>query len=113
MDMIEPTTPLPTTTASTRFIFVVVTLLSSLLLQHDVPGKALRIDLRRLYLAVEYAHGLRTIRFGIVEVVLVLAGRHAGKSDELPSYLAAVAAIQGVGEKTLLGVAPEQIEKKL
>src|SRR5688572_28376865 len=111
IDMIEPTTPLPTTTASTGFIFVVVTLLSPFLLQHDVLRESLRIGLSLVHLDVENAHRLGAVRLGIVEVILVGARGHPGKTHELPSHLAAISAVERVGEKAFLGVAPEKIEK--
>src|SRR5258706_8113088 len=109
--MIEPTTPLPTMTTSTGFIFVAVTLFPPFPFQHDVLHEAFCVDLCLAELDVEDADRRGVIRFGIVEVFAVRAGGHAGKSQQRPSALAAVAAIHRIGKETFLSVAPEQIEK--
>ena len=66
-----------------------------------------------LRLDVENAHRLGAVRLGIVEVVLVGAGGHAGKSDQLPADLVAVAAVHRIGKVAFLGIAPEQVEEEL
>ena len=98
-------------TTSTDFIFVVVTLLPPFPFQHDVLHEAFRVDLCFTALDVQNADRHGVIRFGIVEVFAVRAGGYAGKSQQRPSRLAAVAAIHRIGKETFLGVAPEQIEK--
>src|SRR5688572_3063023 len=113
IDMIEPTTPLPTTTASTGFILVVVMLFPSVRLDHDVLREARWIGLRLPELDVEDAHGLGAIELGLVEVVLVIARRHAGETDQFPAHLVAVAAVDRIGEETFLSVAPKEIEEHL
>src|SRR5687767_10517653 len=90
IDMIEPTTPLPTTTASTGVILIVATLFPPNLFQHDVLREALRIGLGLPRLDVENAHRLGVIQVGIVEVRVVGAGRDTGKSQKLPPHLASV-----------------------
>src|SRR5689334_1196612 len=113
MDMIEPTSPLPTTTTSTGFNFVAATLFPLALLDHDVLCEALRVDLRVSELDVENAHRLGAIQLGFIDVLPVGAGGQAGKSQEFPARLAAVAAVHRVGKITLFGIAPEQVEEKL
>src|SRR5687768_1187698 len=90
IDMIEPTTPLPTTTASTGFIFVVVMLFPPVRLHHGVLREALGVGLRVPELDIENAHRLGAIGRGTVEMVLVTAGGYAWKTDQLPPHLAAI-----------------------
>src|SRR5689334_9633948 len=113
MDMIEPTSPLPTTTTSTGFNFVAATLFPLALLDHDVFCEALRIDLRVSELDVENAHRLGAIQLGIGDVIPISARGQAGKSQKLPAHLASIAAVHRVGKVTLFGIAPEQVEKEL
>src|SRR5215213_7559295 len=84
IDMIEPTTPLPTMTASTGLSLVAATLFPPALFQHDVLCEALRIDFRTPELDIENAHRLHAIGRRIVEMRVVGARRYAGKSQQLP-----------------------------
>src|SRR5512139_3317509 len=78
MLMMEPTTPLPTTTASTGFILVVVTLFApALFIQFHVSRKALRVQFDLQLLHVDDADGLCAIGRRIAEMVAVLAGRYS------------------------------------
>src|SRR5690349_6659763 len=113
MDMIEPTRPLPTTTASTGFNFVAATLFPPVLLDHDVLREALCIDLRQPELNIENAHRLGAIELGIVEVLAVGAGGQSGKSQQLPAGLAAVSPVHRIGKIAFFRIAPEQIEEEL
>src|SRR5262249_50079491 len=113
MDMIEPTTPLPTTTASTGFILIAATLFAPHFFQHDVFGEALCVGLRLFRLDVQYAHRLRLVELSTVQEIPVVAGGHARKAQQLPADLPAVAAVHRVGEIAFFGVAPQEIEKLL
>ena len=115
MDMIEPTTPLPTTTTSTDFNFVVdiLAFLVAVALDDDVLRKAFRIERHLTGLDVEHADGFGVVRLSAGDKVAVFAGGHAGESEQLPTHFVAVAAIQRIGEVPLFGVAPQQIEEEL
>src|SRR3954454_3149834 len=84
MDMIEPTTPLPTTTTSTDFNFVVdiLAFLVAVALDDDVLRKAFRVDRDFTGLDVEHAD-----RFGVVRLAArgQLAGR-AGRDARAPEH---------------------------
>src|SRR5579872_4460936 len=108
IDMIEPTTPLPTTTTSTGFSFVadISAFPVAIGLGHDVLWKAFRIDRHLAGLDVENADGLGVIRLTAGEQLSVLAAGHAREAEQLPTHLVAVAAVERVGEEPLFGVAP-------
>src|SRR5215472_3485243 len=69
IDMIEPTTPLPTTTTSTAFIFVadISAFPIAVALGDDVLWKAFRIDRHLPGLDVENANGFGVIRLAAGE----------------------------------------------
>src|SRR3984957_16897066 len=114
MDMIEPTTPLPTTTASTDFIFVadISAFLIAVAREDDVLRKAFRIDRHLTGLDVEHADGFGVVRLRAGDQFSGLAAGHSGESEQLPTHFVAVAAIQRIGEVPLFGVAPQQIEEE-
>src|SRR5215469_8806360 len=114
MDMIEPTTPLPTTTTSTGFNFVVdiSALPVAVALYDDVLWKAFRVDRHPTGLDVEHADGFGVVRLTAGDQLAVFAGGHAGKSEQLPAHFVAVAAVERIGEIPLFGVAPQQIEEE-
>src|SRR5271163_1107144 len=114
MDMIEPTTPLPTTTTSTDFNFVVdiSAFLVAVALDDDVLRKAFRIDRHPAGLDVKHADGFGVVRLAAGEQFAVLAAGHAGETEQLPTHLVAVAAVQRIGEVSLFGIPPQQIEEE-
>src|SRR3981189_2175091 len=114
MDMIEPTTPLPTTTTSTDFNFVadISGFLVAVGLGDDVLRKAFRVDRDFTGLDVEHADGFGVVRLAAGDQFAVLAAGHAGKSEQLPTHFVAVAAVQRIGEVPLFRVAPQQIEEE-
>src|SRR5215471_12435840 len=114
IDMIEPTTPLPTTTTSTGFNFVVdiSAFPVAAALGKDVLRKAFRIDRHLTGLDVEHADGCGVVRLSAGDQAAVFAGGHAGESEQLPTHFVAVATIERIGEIPLFGVAPQQIEKE-
>src|SRR3984885_7946291 len=100
MDMIEPTTPLPTTTTSTDFNFVadISAFPVAVALDDDVLRKAFRIDRHLTGLDVEHADRFGVVRFCAGEQLAVLAAGHSGESEQLPTHFVAVAAVQRIGE---------------
>src|ERR1700733_14979801 len=114
IDMIEPTTPLPTTTTSTDFNFVANISASPIAvgLDDDVLRKAFRIDRHLTGLTVEHADGFGVVRLTAGEQFAVLATGHSGESEQLPTHFVAVAAVQRIGEIPLFGVAPQHIEEE-
>src|SRR5579864_5473855 len=114
MDMIEPTTPLPTTTTSTDFNFVVdiSAFLVAVARDDDVLWKAFRIDRNLTGLQVEHADRFGVVWFTAGEQFAVSAAGHSRKSEQLPTDFVAVAAVQRIGEVPLFGVAPQQIEEE-
>src|SRR5579859_3528573 len=113
IDMMDPTTPLPTTTTSTGFIFVFGISVLPVALDDHVFRKALRIDRHFAGLDVEHADGFRVVRLAAGDQPAVFAGGQPGESKQLPTHFVAVAAVKRIGEIPLLGVAPQQIEEEL
>src|SRR5579862_3650071 len=86
IDMIEPTTPLPTTTTSTAFIFVadISAFLMAAGLDDDVLRKTFRIDRDPTGLDVEHADRFGIVRLAATKQLAVLAAGHAGEAEQLP-----------------------------
>src|SRR5580658_9477344 len=114
MDMIEPTTPLPTTTTSTDFNFVadISAFPVAVVRDDDVLRKAFRVDGNFTGLDVEHADGFGVVRLTASDQFSVLAAGHAGESEQLPAHFVAVAAVQRIGEIPLFGIAPQHIEEE-
>src|SRR5579864_588996 len=114
MDMIEPTTPLPTTTTSTDFNFVadISAFPVAFGLDDDVLRKAFRVDRDLTGLDIEHADGFGVVRLTAGDQFAVLAAGHAGKPEQLPTHFVAVTAVQRIGEVPLFGVAPQEIEEE-
>src|SRR5258708_33997928 len=92
MDMIEPTTPLPTTTTSTDFNFVVdISAFPAAALDDDVLRKAFRIDRHVTGLDVEHADGFGVVWLSAGEQLSVLAAGHPGESEQFPTHFLVVA----------------------
>src|SRR5579872_5851011 len=114
IDMIEPTTPLPTTTTSTDFNFVLDISASPVAIARDddVLRKAFRIDRHLTGLDVEHADGFGAVRLTAGDQFAVLTAGHSGESEQLPAHFVAIAAVQRVGEVPLFGVAPQHVEEE-
>src|SRR5277367_3993085 len=113
MDMIEPTTPLPTTTTSTDFSFVAdISAFLAVAHDDDVLRKAFGIDRHPTGLDVEHADGFGVVRLAAGDQFPVLPTGHSGESEQLPTHFVAVAAVQWIGEVPLFGVAPQHVEKE-
>src|SRR5215218_859281 len=114
MDIIEPTTPLPTTTTSTDFSFVadISALPAAVALDDDVLRKAFRIDRHLTGLNVEHADGFGVVRLTAGDQFPVLAAGQSGEPEQLPTHFVAVAPVQRIGEVPLFGIAPQQIEEE-
>src|SRR3984885_6588399 len=89
MDMIEPTTPLPTTTTSTDFNFVadISAFLVAVALDDDVLRKAFRIDRHLTGLDVEHADGFGVVWLAAGDQFSVLAAGHSGEAEHLQPTL--------------------------
>src|SRR5215208_606754 len=111
MDMIEPTTPLPTTTTSTDFNFVadISAFPVAVALDDDVLREAFRIDRHLAGLDVEHTDGFGVVRVAARDKFSVLAAGHSGESEQLPTHFVAIAAVKRIGEEPLFGVAPQHI----
>src|SRR6516162_5631800 len=114
MDMIEPTTPLPTTTTSTGFIFVadISVFLITVGLGDDVPWEAFGIERHFAGLDVENADGVGVVRLMAGDQFPVLAAGHSGEAEQFPTHVVAVAAVERIGEIALFGVAPQHVEEE-
>src|SRR5215469_17782078 len=114
MDMIEPTTPLPTTTTSTDFNFGVdiSAFPVAVALDNGVFRKAFRVDRHVTGLDVEQADGFGVVRLTTGDQLAVFAAGQSGESEQLPTHFVAVAAVQRIGEVPLFSVAPQQIEEE-
>src|SRR5690242_5747398 len=95
IDMIEPTTPLPTTTTSTDFNLVadISAFLVAVGLGDDMLRKAFRIERHLTGLDVEHADGFGVVRLIAGDQFPVLAAGYAGESEQLPTDFVAVAAV--------------------
>src|SRR5579872_6540599 len=95
IDMIEPTTPLPTTTTSTDFNFVtdILPFLAVVALGNDVLRKAFRIERHLAGLDVEHADGFGVVRLTAGDQFAVLPAGHTGEAEQLPAHFVAVAAV--------------------
>src|ERR1700722_13254230 len=110
--MIEPTTPLPTTTTSTDFSFVADMSAFLAALDDDVFRKAFRVDRHFSGLNVEHADRFGVVRLTAGDQISVIAGGQSRKPEQFPAHFVAVAAVQRIGEIPFLGVAPQQIEEE-
>src|ERR1700752_2588165 len=81
IDMIEPTTPLPTTTTSTGFNLVADISASpiAVVFDDDVLGKAFGVERHFAGLDVEDADGLGAVNLVAADQFAVLAAGHAGE----------------------------------
>src|SRR6202171_3434647 len=104
IDMIEPTTPLPTTTTSTDFNFVFDISVLPVALDNHVFRKAFRIDRHLTGLDVEHADGFGVVWLAAGDQVAVFAGGQSRESEQLPTHFGAVAAVQWIREVPLVGV---------
>src|ERR1700761_6375513 len=95
MDMIEPTTPLPTTTTSTNFNFVadISASLVAVALDEDVLRKAFRIERHLTGLNVEHADGFGMVRLMAGDQVAIIAAGYAGEAEQFPPHFVAIAAV--------------------
>jgi len=95
-----PESPAPTTTAFLRFPRLVFRI--TLIVEFGATG-----------LDVENAHRFDAIGAGLrVEQLAVVRCRHAGKADEAPARLVAVAAVDRIAEEAFFGISPEHSEKQ-
>src|SRR6202166_1672356 len=112
IDMIEPTTPLPTTTTSTDFSFVFDISVRPVALDDHMLRKAFRVDRHAAGLNVEHADGFGVVRLTAGDQVAVFATGQSGESEQFPTHFVAVAAVQRIGEIPFVGVAPQQVEEE-
>src|SRR5580658_5981129 len=109
IDMIEPTTPLPTTTTSTDFSFV----FDISAPDDHVFRKAFRVDRHLAGLDVEHADRFGVVRLTAGNQPAVFATGQSREPEQRPTHFVAVAAVQRIREVPLVGVAPQQIEEEI
>src|SRR6185437_10973755 len=85
IDMIEPTTPLPTTTTSTDFNFVIAisAFPVAAALNDDVLREAFGIERHLAGLDVEHADRFGVVGFSAGDQFAILAGRHSRETEQL------------------------------
>src|ERR1700760_636375 len=98
IDMIEPTTPLPTTTTSTDFNFVVDISVFLARLVNDVSGKAFGLNRHPAGLDGKHADGFGVVSLTASDQAAIFAGGQTGKTEQLPTDLATIAAIEWIGK---------------
>src|SRR5262245_62089306 len=113
IDMIEPTTPLPTTTTSTAFSFVFDISVRPAALDDHMLWKAFRVDRHLTGLHVKHADGFGVVRLAANDQVTVVATGHTGEPEQFPAHFVTVAAVQRIGEVPFVRVAPQQVEEEL
>src|SRR4051812_41656374 len=96
--MIEPTTPLPTTTTSTDFSFVFDISILPVAFNNHVFRKAFRVEPRLTGLHVEHADGFGVIRLATGDQMPVFAAGQSWEPQQLPAHFVAVSAVQRIGE---------------
>jgi dipeptidyl aminopeptidase/acylaminoacyl peptidase len=89
--MIEPTTPLPTTTTSTDFSFVFDISVLPVAPDNHVFGKAFRVDRHLTGLDVEHADGFGVVRLAAGDQVAVFPGGQSRESEQLGGFAAGAA----------------------
>src|ERR1700722_123932 len=104
IDMIEPTTPLPTTTTSTDFNFVFDISILPVAFDNHVFRKAFRVDRHLTGLDVEHADGFGVIWFVSGDKLSIFATGQLLIPAQLPPPFVPAPGIQGIREVPLLGV---------
>src|SRR5436853_5235589 len=104
-----PLKPTPTTTASTGFSLVAMSVLSH---EQHVLRVTVLVERAFAFQDVDDRYRQRVVRHAMLLDVLRVDGGHAGKADQLPADLVAVAAVYGVGEEAFDGVVEEQVEEE-
>src|SRR6185312_1622412 len=110
--MIEPTTPLPTTTTSTDFSFGFDISVLPVASDNHVFRKAFRVDRHLACLDIEHADGFGVVRLAAGDQSAVFTGWQSWESEQLPTHFVAVATVQRIREVPLVGVAPQQIKEE-
>src|SRR5438105_3363843 len=104
-----PLRPTPTTTASTGFNRVAMSVLSH---QKHMLGMAVLVEHRFILQNVEDRHRQRVVWHAVLLDVLRIDGRYAREAHQLPADLLAVAAVDRIGEEAFDGVVEKQAEEK-
>src|SRR5690349_20551864 len=104
-----PVKPTPTTTASTGFSFVAMSVLPH---EQCVLRMAVLVERALALEKVDDGDGQRVVRHAVLVDVLRIDRRDAGKADQLPADLVAVAAVDRIGEEALDGVVEQQVEEE-
>src|SRR5689334_3878853 len=104
-----PVRPTPTTTASTGFSLVAMSILPH---EQHVLGMAVLVERRLALEDVDDRDRQRVVRHAVLLDVLRIDRGDAGKADQLPADLVAVAAIDRVGEETFDRVVEQQVEEE-
>src|SRR5438105_3704895 len=106
---IVPLKPTPTTTASTGFNLVAMSVLSH---EQHVPRVTVLVERALAFQDIDDRYGQRVVRHAMFLDVLRVDGGYPGKADQLPADLVAVTAVDRIGEEALDGVVEEQVEKE-
>src|SRR3954471_65415 len=106
---IVPLKPTPTITASTGFSLVATSVLFH---EQHVLRVTVLVERALAFQDVDDRHRQRVVRHAVLLDMLRVDGGYAGKADQLPADLVAVAAVDRIGEEALDGVVEEQVEEE-
>src|SRR6476646_8884331 len=104
-----PVRPTPTTTASTGFSLVAMSVLPH---EQHVLRMAVLVERRLALEDVDDRDRQRVVRHAMLLDMLRIDGRDARKADQLPADLVPVAAVDRVGEKALDRIVEQQVEEE-
>src|SRR5207302_8563852 len=105
----EPLKPTPTTTASTGFSFVAMSVLSH---EQHMLRMTMLVERGLALEDVGDRHRQRVVRHAVLFNEMRVHRGDARKADELPADLAAVAAVDRIGEEALDGVLEQHVEEE-
>src|SRR5437660_8773053 len=105
----EPLSPTPTTTTSADFSLVAMSVLSH---EEHMLRMAMLVERGLALEDVGDRHGQRVVRHAVLLHQVCVHRRDAGEADQLPADLAAVAAVDRIGEVALDGVVEEHVEEE-
>src|SRR5205823_6127720 len=106
---IVPLKPTPTTTASTGFSFVAMSVLSH---QEHMLRVTMLVERGLALEAVGDRYRQRVVRHAVLFHEMRVHRRDARKTDQLPTDLVAVAAVDRIGEEALDGVVEQHVEEE-
>src|ERR1041384_1041563 len=104
-----PLRPTPTTTASTGFSLVGMSVLSH---EQHMLGMAMLVERALALQDVLDRHGQRVVRHAVLLDMGRIRGGNAGEADELPANLLAVAAVDRIRKEAFDGVVEHHVEEE-